>query len=79
MVVGLATVLDLRSELMVKVVSGITMVLEVSIEVTAAEEVSGVGVDVTVLEGAADEEGLLRRGVSLLTTQVDASSVYRSK
>lgn len=53
--------------------AGATTVLEVSTGATV-EEASGVGVGVAELTGAADE-GLTRRGVSLLTIQFDASSV----
>ena len=53
--------------------AGTTTVLEVSTG-AAVEETSGVGVGVAELTGAADE-GLTRRGVSLLTIQFDASSV----
>jgi len=53
--------------------AGATTVLVVSTGATV-EETSGVGVGVAELTGAADE-GLTRRGVSLLTIQFDASSV----
>jgi hypothetical protein len=51
----------------------------VSVDVTTVVESSGIAVDegagATELEGTADDEALTRRGVSLLTTQLDASSV----
>ena len=59
-------------------VTGTSMVL-VSVDVTTVVESSGIAVDegagATELEGTADDEALTRRGVSLLTTQLDASSV----
>jgi hypothetical protein len=56
-----------------------TSIVLVSVDVTTVVESSRVvveeGVGVAELEGTADDEALTRRGVSLLTTQLDASSV----
>jgi hypothetical protein len=60
---------------MVVVSASLVTVKEVTGTSIVLEDTSGVGVGVAELEGAADDEDLARRGVSLLTTQLDASSV----
>lgn len=75
MVVGVRTILDLISDETGVEDAGITVELGISVGLTSAEEAIGVEVGGTTLEETGDEEGLTRRGVSLLTTQEDASSV----
>jgi hypothetical protein len=60
---------------MVVVSASLVTVKEVAGTSIVLEDTSGVGAGVAELEGAADDEALVRRGVSLLTTQLDASSV----
>lgn len=79
MVVGVRMMLDLISDVTGVEDAGITVELGISVELTSVEETIGAEVGGATLEETADEEGLTRRGVSLLTTQEEASSVWSSK